>query len=448
MLLLIGFLLTILFGLLISFVFISKEFNPIERLGLSYVVGLGLQTFFMFLMYVLGYKFNLLNTLLILLTVIIPLLILERIKLIQFVNGIKTVFSINTFKKHEKITVGIIALFILFSLWSTLYWPVSSWDSLVLYDWRAKLFYLTGTMTEGISRGYFFGVPLLTSLAHTWAYFLGAKQPEFIYTLYLASFAAMFYGALRMFTTRTISLITTLLLITTPDIFMHSTFSYTNFPYTVYFVMSTIYLYIWMVKEKSSYLPISAILLGLSTWTRSSEPFWIVNLLVLIIFCIYKRKVLSPVFFGIFFFLIRQPWVWFENSKLDYSTTVSSKIIQGISVIFEKINIGHTFIVLKFLYDNFFVGIAVFLFAFIFVLTLEFKQAWRNKDFWLSSMVIGYVLLVVVGTYVFSLTFRDWEIGGSLTRMGMFIPPLIYFYVASSKKINDLFVKTNNGNNK
>jgi hypothetical protein len=62
----------------------------------------------------------------------------------------------------------------------------------------------------------------------------------------------------------------------------------------------------------------------------------------------------------------------------------------------------------------------------------------KGKKVWLTGMIIGYALLVIVGTYVFSLTFSDWKIGGSLARMAMFFPPLILFYIASSKKLKEL----------
>ena len=434
----IGFILTLIFGLFVSLVVVPKM-NSLERLGLSYILGLGIQTFLMFAAYLFGVNFTLESTLVILITTTSLLFPFVKKLIRPFVHGLITAIKVKNFNRVETTLLLIILFFILFSLACTLYWPVNSWDSLVLYDWRAKLFYLNGNMDDGIRRGYFFGVPLLTSLSHTWAYFLGAEKPEFIYTLFLASFISMFFNSLKVFTSRMISLFAVLPLVTSVDILGHSTFSYTNFPYTVYFVMSSIYLYIWMVKGKRGYLLLSGILLGLSTWTRSTEPFWIVNLVVLVIYSLYKRKLLQPVVFAVPLFLIRQPWVFFENSKLDYSTTVTSVVARGIVSIFSQLSLDHIILVASFLYQNVFVGLTVYLFAFLFLLIWSIKICLKNRDLWLSGMIIGYFLLIVVGTYMLSFLFRDWKIGGSAARMVMFIPPLIIFYIASSKKIGNLF---------
>ena len=433
-----GFLLTIFLGLLISLLIISKM-RPVERLGLSYVLGLGFLTLFMFFSYLAGFKFNLGNTLNILVVLVLVVFFFTRRKIFPYITDLVSSFSLVNFSKTEKIIIFAIAFFVIFSFICTLYYPVGAWDALVLYDWRAKLFVATGSMEEGIRRGYFFGVPLLTSLAHTWVYFLNGKQPEFIYTLFLFSFIAMIYGSLREYTTRIISLVAVLIIATTPDILTHSTFSYTNLPYTVYFVMGTIYLYIWMTKGKWGYLFLSALMLGLSTWTRSSEPFWIINMIILIIFSLYKRKIWQPLLFAFLFFSIRQPWVIFENSKLTWDTTVSSKIFEGISVILHQFNFNHALLIFRFVFDNLFAHQIIYWLGFLTILVWERNFYPKRKKVWLSGMIIGFALLVIVGTYVFSLTFADWKIGGSLARMSMFFPPLIVFYIAISQKIQKLF---------
>jgi len=433
-----GFLLTMLFGLLITFLVVPKM-HPVERVGLSYVLGLGFLTLFMFFSYLAGFKFNLGNTLNILVVLVLVVFIFTRRKIIPYITDLASSFSLVNFSKTEKIIILVLAFLVIFSLISTLYYPVNAWDALVLYDWRAKLFVATGSMVEAIRRGYFFGVPLLTSLAHTWVYFLNGKQPEFIYTLFFLSFITMFYGALREFTTRGICLGVVLIVATIPDIFEHSTFAYTNFPYTVYFVMGTIYLYIWMIKEKKGYLILSALMLGLSTWTRSTEPFWLINFMILIIYSLYKREIWQPLLFAFLFFSIRQPWVIFENSILSLDTTVSGRIFEGVTVILRQFNFSHVFLIFGFVYNNLFSQQIIYWLGLLIFVVWERKFNHKKKNVWLSGMIIGYALLVIVGTYVFSLTFQDWKIGGSLARMAMFFPPLILFYIASSKKLKELF---------
>ena len=359
-----GLLLTLFFGILLSFL-VVPTFKPLERIGISYVLGLGVQTFLMFLIYLVVGNYSLFNTLSILIVGNFILLLFSRKRLESFFKDLKSNFTLNNFTLFQKIILGLIAFFVLFSLICTLYWPVSSWDSLVLYDWRAKLFVATGGMEEGIRRGYFFGVPLMTSLAHTWIYFLGGNQPEIIYTLLLLSFILMIYGSIRRYTCITLSLIAVLMITTYPEILIHSTFSYTNFPYMVYFVMSTVYLYLFMNKVDKSYLFPSAILLGLSSWIRTSEPFWIINLIVLLVYSLISKKLWQPVVYISTFFLFRQPWVIYENSRLSYDTTVTGKITEGIQVLLGEVNLLHLQTVVKFLTSNFWSKLDIYLLLFI-----------------------------------------------------------------------------------
>jgi hypothetical protein len=433
MLVFFGFLLTIFFGLLLTFLIIPKM-HPVERLGVSYVLGLGLLTLFMFFNSLAGFNFTLPNTLITLLISILVLLILTRKKIKPFVFELKSVFSsLNQFSRIEKIIVLAISFLVFYSLICTLYWPVHSWDAVSYYDFRAKVFFETGSMDEAIKRGYFFGYPLMTSLAHTWVYLLGGKTPLFIYTLFFASFLMMFYGALREFISRNISLITGFLLATTPAILGHSTFAYTNLPYTVYFVMGTVYLYIWMVKQKERYFILSALMVGLSTWTRISEPFWLTNLLILILYSLQKRKFLPPVFYSLLLFSIQQPWKMFEVKMLGTQHSTAGAIQKSIFILMTKLSIERIVEVLIYVWRSAILPNILFFCLFLLAILIQVKEIFKEKNFWFLILIFGDLFLILVGSYIFSFIYPEWkEISGSLGRMVMFFPPLIIFYLGIS----------------
>jgi len=438
MLVILGFLLTIFFGLLLTLLIVPKMY-PLERLGVSYVLGLGLLTLLMFFYSLAGYKFNLLNTLITLSLPTLILLLLTRKRIGPFIAELKAALSFSQFSTMGKIIVMVIGFFVLYSLMSTLYWPVHSWDALVVYDFRAKMFASIGTLGGGLIGKYYFGYPFLTSLAHIWVYLLGGSNPLFIYTLFLIAFVAMFYEALREFVSKTLCFVAVFFLVTTPALLGHSTFAYTNLPYTVYFVMGTIYLYIWMAKQKRGYLILSALMVGLSTWTRSYEPFWLVNLGILILYSLVKRKFLAPILYSLIFFPIQQQWLVYQSKNLHAESTVG-RVTKSISILTTKIDFSRMGEVALYLFHNVINSWQPLLTLFLVVIFLELKKGRKEVNYFLLLLILTNFLLLVLGIYIASFTYPEWrDIPDSVTRLSMFFLPLFLFYVFSSRVIQQTF---------
>lgn len=441
MLIIFGFLLTVIFGLFLILAIVPKM-DPLARLGGAYLLGLGLQTFFMFLLSFVNVSFTRQNGFLILLVPTICLLPLVRKRIKPYFLELKT--SINNFSSltsFEKIIILFIIPFFLYSLIYDLYWPVTAWDALVIYDWRAKLFAATGSMEEAIIRGNFFGYPLLSSLAHTWVYLLGGKYPQFVSAILYFAFALMFYGAVKETTSRLIGLLSVVLLITIPDILFHSTSSYTNLPYAAYYDLGTIYLFLWMKNQTKGYLVLGCLLTGLSAWARSSEPFWLVNLGILVIYAFMKRKYFAPIVFSLIFFPIQQPWRKFEGAHLGEN---SPQAIRGVSLFFSYFNIPRLIKVCVYLLKGVVSTWQPLIFLFLLTVALEIKKK-KIENFWLLLLIIGDFLLMVVGTFIVSYTYaEEWElIPGSVQRMAMFFLPLFVFYIFSSDIVKGLFAERN-----
>lgn len=439
MLVFLGILLTVLFGLLVSLV-ISVKIHPLERLGLSYVLGLGLLTFLMFLGYVVGLKFTLTNTTVILLVSIIFLLILTRNSIKSFFRELKALKKFPSFSLSEKLIIFVLVGLFIYSFVLSLYWPVADWDALALYDFRAKIFVDTGAMVEGIRRGYFFGYPLLSSLADAWIYFLGGNNPKFIYSLFFFTFILMFYGATRRIGARRTALLSTLLLATTSSIFSHSTMVYTNLPYTVYLVMGTVYLYFWLIKKETGYLFLSALMIGLSTWTRSTEPFWLTTLVIVVLYSLVRKKPTQLLLYLLIFFSIQQPWKIYESQMAGKAFSTTSQISVGLSTVLTGIDFDRIRQVLEYIYQNVISFWYPILLLFLAVIFLQIKNFFRQQNLIFLIMIIINFLFLLVGTYIFSFSPFQWkEIPGSAARMSMFFIPLFIFYVASSKTTTTLF---------
>lgn len=435
MLVIFGFLLTIFLGLLLTLVIVPKM-HPLERLGVSYVLGLGLLTLFMFFYALIGFSFTRFNTIAALL---IPILILFPLEIKKVKTYFDELTSLNYLKlsEIERLIVLIISFLFLYSLISNLYWPVTAWDALTLYDRRAKIFFDTGFMEEAIKRGSFFDYPLLTSLAHTFVYLFGGNNPQFIYSLFLIAFAFMFYGAVRVFSSRALGIFAVFFLVTIPSILTHSTIAYTNLPYAIYFGMGTIYLYTWMVKKQRGHLLLAALLAGLSTWTRSKEPFWLVNLAILLIYSLYKKEYLAPFIFAMIFFSIQQPWKIFQTTVARAPEFSTAKEIElSLLILLTKPDIQKLWEVLIYINRYVIDFLQPILSLFLLVLVLEFKNLIKKNNLLFLGLVFANFSWVVIGIYIFSSAYPFWEqIPGSAARMCMFFFPLFTFYIFTSETI-------------
>jgi len=241
------------------------------------------------------------------------------------------------------------------------------------------------------------------------------------------------YGSVRRYSSRSIALISALLLASNPLIFAQSTYAYTNLPYTLYIVSGTIYIYLWAKENNKGYLILGALLTGLSTWARSVEPFWLTNLLFVVVVSLYKKRYHSLILYPAVFLAIQFPWRVFQKivNKVPYTT---EQIGTTTSILFNNIDIGRAGIILSYLYSSVFAtwGIGAIFFIFVILLNI-FNNRWKvNIEFLL--IILGNVLLLFLGTYILSYSTVHWDlIPDSVKRMSMFFMPMFYFYIFSGQ---------------
>lgn len=434
-----------LFGVFAIFYFgflfvrlLENEMSFLEKWLLGFPIGIGLFTFFLFLLNLVGVPFGLKNSFLLLYLLIICLAIINHLFKPFRIASLVRVSPMKKLKeliKSRQVFVIIFAVLIAYILLSVFlydfYWPVRDWDALVLYDFRAKSFLATGWMTDAISRGYFFGYPLLTSLAHLWVYQLGMTNPMFLYALFYLSFVFSFYFILRRFNSTPMALFLTLIAISYGGIFSQAQIAYTNLPYLVYLILSYGYLFAGLKNRKVGYLLISAVLLGLSTWTRSTEPFWLISLAVAIMGTILVKKYLGAFYYLTITILIRYPWIGFVNANYK-NIDVLKYAPQTIGLFFSNISISRinqvTVYVWRNVYSQHYISIAaVFLLAVFLIVHKKFKG---NSALLLFSL-LGNLIFIWIGTYLLSITKQNWKaIGESAQRMSIFLTPLCLLIIS------------------
>jgi hypothetical protein len=434
----IGILAIILFGYL--FVnFIYPKFSVLEKITVGYLLGIGIFTLVLFVVNIRGIPYGINPSSIILLLLIIISIALNYIfktnKYLKFNLDLqKIIKELIRYSRLEKFLIFSIAFLAINSFLINIYWPVTEWDSLVLYDFRAKIFPITGFMNEAISLGYFFGYPLLTSLAHMWVYLLGGENPMFLYSLFYLSLIICFYFALtRSVHSRKFALLFTLLLAVSNLIFEHSTWAYTNLPYSIFLFTGITYGYLWQKEKDWGLLFISAIFVGLSIWTRTAEPFWLGIVLTVIIFLLIKKKILQAFIYPVIVVMIRNPWIKFNAVITGKNLSIERSVTSSVASVSKNIDWHTISIVGNYLWTYIISRHLLLLLIFLISLTFLPKMVIK-KDISLIHLTFAIFIIfgmVVLGTYIFSYSLSTWnEIGDSAYRMTMFIIPLILYYVA------------------
>lgn len=408
-------LLLIIFGYLVIGYLLPK-IDLVERLSLSFVIGIGLFTFMWYLLNLVGIKFS--NTSIVF-TLVISIFIFRK----SFGKNTLDKKYLDNLNVIEKICI-LVTLFLLASSFiGDLYWPVRHWDSLTLYDFRARLFAETGFVKTSIVDVSFFGYPLLTSLMHTIAYVSNYSNPSFFYSLFYSSVIFNFYSNLKKLKiNRLYVFLGTMLISISPRIFDHSLSAYTNLPYLAYYLLSTIYLYLYIKGGNFRHLIVSAVLSGLAVWTRSAEPFYIAQILILFVSSIKRKRIIDFIMFSVVLAVFIFSWRLFVlKFNWDISTVVSVP---------KKINYVGTFSnSLNFFIDNFVKPYLPYLIMLILITVYKIK--FRLKSWYFIVVIYLDIIMIFVGTFIFVSNYQAWsDISDSLTRMSIFIPALVVFSLA------------------
>jgi len=416
-----------------------------ERLALSYGLGFAFLTLAMFFLNVVGIKFSLINTLILVGGIFFGLLgyLIKKnwtagfsLRKIQLFRRIKE--AVGSLSIFEKIIVSLLCFFIFSNIVIGVYWPVYWSDALTVYDFRAKLlastlFFPQAAALRIEAPGAVFSYPPMTSLVHTWLYLWGWANPKIFYPLLLISLAAIFYYSLRDHSPRYHCLMFTLILITVPHLYTHATCAYTNFPFAFYFSVATLYLYRWMTQEKRGFLVLAGIFLGFSSWVRyESEIFFLGYLAILVVFGLSRKRYFAPFLFALLYFAIQPLWkIYFQYVlRLGTFSAITFRISATLGMSTKFLDLARWRQVLVFLWE--WVGYFHVTFALLILTSLLYIDRLRKHRF-LFLVIALNLILFVVATYIFSLTSPGWNstgTGGSVRRLFIMFLPIIWYFIA------------------
>ena len=183
-------------------------------------------------------------------------------------------------------------------------------------------------------------------------------------------------------------------------------------------------------------------MMGLSTWTRASEPFWAVGFFAVIVYSIYRfvkyrDSILSPIWYFLTFFPIKEIWakIYFEllNGPSSTVSLLSAEIASHKNALFNvALNFEKLTEVFIFIWQ--FVVVTWYPISILFVisLALNLKNIIRKSSTMFLVFILLHFALLIYGTYIFSSNAYWNSIPDSARRLAMFFLPLMLFYIGLS----------------
>lgn len=404
-----------------------------ERLALGNLLGWGIFTFVLFLINITGVSLTGSNMGLTL------ALLLSLSVMIKRSKPAKNLKKKHNWTKLEKILFVILGVILGIVLVNGVWGVVNTWDALTLYDFRSLRILETGSIAQSalIQGDYFYSYPLFTSLSHVWLYSLGLSSPMIFYAGIYLSLVTVFFFRLRKSVSRTLALVGALMLAIAPHYFWHAQIPYTNLPYSAFLGLGAVYIL--------SGMPIvGALLTGLSAWTRSVEPFWIANLLILVGMGIWRKDYLRTIFSLIVITPFERAWKIYVAHIHNVATAnpVAQVVSTTKSIALDVASSSSSPDKISIFADSlqFFIANAVRPYLpilILFSLSIALKIYRKSNNWWGELLVLMYFGIAYAGTYIFASSQPYWnEIPGSLERMMMFISiPTMYSFILNIKTI-------------
>ncbi|WP_297094219.1 glycosyltransferase family 39 protein [uncultured Draconibacterium sp.] len=288
--------LSILLAFLLGFSFlrfVAGRFSFIEILGLSFPVGIGVVTFVMFLLNILGITLSRTNliTAIVLITVAFYYKLIMKPKLIvEGYNTIskKTFWQVGRFNLIWFVFVLAVVGVLFFVTKKSLYTPTFSTDSVSSFDLYAKAIAHEGTLLNSLiydkAVGFGAAYPPLTAFSLSYVYIFGFQSSKIIPALLFISFIVSFYSLILKNISSTPAIIATFGLVVAPELLAQSALNTTSVPNAMYASLGLMALFTWYKRNEMKYFYLSIILLSFNGWIRSEGIVYILTGLLFVFY--------------------------------------------------------------------------------------------------------------------------------------------------------------------
>ncbi len=302
---------------------VSKKFSWPEAAGFSFLIGIGIETVFLFVLDVVQLQYS--QFLLIALNLLAILLLAYKHKA-----------SVEEYKqKFAALKVGLTSLnyvaVFLFCLIAclfyaitvkNLYWPPTATDTITSFDKLGRIMAIEGKLKVSLFQYNLQGAagvyPPLFHGSFAYVYIFGAVTPKIVITLFFLSLLLIFYQAAKNYVGSTGAMLFTLILMATPEMYAHAALALGNMPTAAYICAAVLSTYMWLDKNDEKYFWMGAVMMGLSVWIRSDiVAFVFAALLVAGLHTLTTKSYRQLFIYSVFALLPFVVWLLYVKLKIQ-----------------------------------------------------------------------------------------------------------------------------------
>jgi hypothetical protein len=430
----------------------QRELTLLEKLPLSYGVGLAMIAWEMLLLQLVGLGFNL------------PLILLTLLGFTSILYGSvrlhgfrrRRTFETRICDKAKKLSkpdlffLSAVLLELAYAFFRALITPMESYDAVTIWGLKGKAIYLAESIPTGFLQNKDYvtshgDYPLLIPLSQSYVYtFLGNFNdfiPKMIFPFFLLACLSLFYLTLRRVSvSRHHSLVFTFMLATIPHFNLNATTGYVDIVVAFYSSFGAVYLYLWIQDRRSVFLIVSALLTGMAAMTKNEGLVWcLINSVVLGTLLLWERRGLKLQFvigywslYVSILILVLAPW-WIFRFSLDLTNDVLNQ--KNLAALGWS-NLARLMPIL-YHYQTQFFGLRNWNILWILAfgtLLIRFRQIWRSDVKWLVLTVFlifsGYTSIYLITPYSVAPFDVLWHLRTSASRLFIHFVPLIVLVLA------------------
>ncbi|MBL0310239.1 MAG: hypothetical protein IPP77_11345 [Bacteroidetes bacterium] len=432
---------------------ISRKYTMAELVGYSFLLGIGFETVFLFLLDVLNIRYT------------PSLLIGVNVICIAAINAAnyKNLLALKSEWKKPEITlksINPVAVFIfcvlIYLLYAVtvknLFWPSTEHDTIGSFDKLGRVMAIEGKLKISLFQWDLQGAggiyPPLFHSSFAYVYLFGAETAKIITTLFFVSLLSTFYSLVRKYVDATAAMLFTFILMLTPELFSHAALTLGNMPTAAYVCGGGLATAIWLETKERKYFWLGAILMAFVVWIRTDTIAFTFAAIFIVGLGFLKSKnwKLSSIYSAI---VIAPFIIWNLYLKFKIGNIPSGKINLGIGYDAERMALMTDY-AKAFLFGGhhgnvdggqlYGMTFVLFFLVLIINLILIYKFGWKkilsDRMYALSFLAVSFMLYFLL-FYIVDEKVQQAPIASlmeSSFKRGMFcFAPLALFYAATSK---------------
>ena len=412
-----------------------------ELLSLSFLLGIAVETFFMFVTDAAGFQFS---------TIILFFASFAVVagcydSIYAYWEAKKKDLNLGSWSlstlHYPAVLLGVVLFYLFYIIMQkNLYWPTTEHDAIGSFDKLGIVMALEGKIKISLFKWDLQGAggiyPPLFHGGIAYLYLFGAVQPKIITTLFFASMLLFFYASCRRYVSSIGALIFTLMLEMVPELYSHAALLLGNLPTTAYVGSASLALFVWLQGKEQRYFIISCILIGLCLWIRNDTiGFAVAGVAIIALFAqtgkkwrdvaVYAGSALLPFI------------VWTLYLKFKIQITQGSRFVDhfGFNVPRLKMMLHYVLSYFSWIqYGEMPPGIQLYGLAFmlpIVIMLLNYRQLLKERLYIIVFLKLSFIIYFLIfyaideqkqGASISSLMESSFKRG-----MFCFIPPMLFY---------------------